>query len=52
MDAEMYSYTQPVPIQVIQQLPPQPQGTILVEIDGKIVRLAQATKTIVDILEL
>ncbi len=52
MESEMYEYAQPVPVQVIQQLPPQPEGTVLVEIDGQIVRLAQATQTIIDILDL
>lgn len=52
LDPVVYSYARPVPVEVVRQLPQQPDGTVLVELDGKIVRLANATKTIVDVLEL
>lgn len=49
---DVYKAAQPVPPVVIQQLPPQPAGTVLVKIEGKIVRLWEATRTIIDILDL
>ena len=48
----VYEQSHPIPVHIIQQLPPQPQGTMLVTLNGKIVRLYEATKTIIDVLEL
>ena len=50
IDRETYSHARPLPNDVIVQLPSPPRGTIIVDIDGEIVRLAEATMTIVDIL--
>jgi hypothetical protein len=48
----MYAQAQPLPEVVIQKLPPPPAGTVLVTLDGKVVRLLEATRTIVDVFEL
>ena len=48
----VYAQTQPLPEVVIRKLPPPPAGTILVTIDGKLVRLLEATRTILDVFEL
>jgi hypothetical protein len=52
MSPEVYGLAKPAPTVLIQQLPPQPPGTIIVHLDGKIVRLVQATREIIDILDL
>jgi hypothetical protein len=52
MSPEVYGSAKPAPAVLIQQLPPQPQGTIIVHLEGKIVRLVQATREIIDILDL
>jgi len=48
----VYAQAQPLPEVVIQKLPPPPAGTVLVTLDGKLVRLVEATRTIVDVFEL
>jgi hypothetical protein len=48
----VYAQVQPLPEVVIRKLPPPPAGTILVTIDGKLVRLLEATHTILDVSEL
>jgi hypothetical protein len=48
----VYAQAQPLPEVVLQKLPPPPAGTILVILDGKVVRLLEATRTIVDVVEL
>jgi len=48
----VYAQAQPLPDVVIRKLPPPPAGTILVTLDGKVVRLLEATRTIVDVFEL
>jgi hypothetical protein len=48
----VYAQAQPLPEVVIQKLPPPPAGTILVLLDGKVLRLLEATRTIVDVYEL
>jgi hypothetical protein len=48
----VYAQAQPLPEVVIRKLPPPPAGTILVALDGKVVRLLESTRTIVDVFEL
>lgn len=48
----LYEHAIPVPEYIIRDLPPQPRGTILISVEGKIVRLYEATKTIIDVLDL
>ena len=48
----VYAQARPLPEVVIRKLPPPPAGTILVTLDGKLVRLVEATRTIVDVFEL
>ena len=47
----VYAQAQPLPEVVMRKLPPPPAGTILVTLDGKVVRLLEA-RTIVDVFEL
>jgi hypothetical protein len=48
----VYAQAQPLPAVVLRKLPPPPAGTVLVTIDGKLVRLLEATHTILDVFEL
>ena len=48
----VYAQAQPLPEVVRRKLPPPPAGTLLVTIDGKLVRLLEATHTILDVFEL
>jgi hypothetical protein len=48
----VYAQAQPLPQVVIRKLPPPPAGTILVLLDGKVLRLLEATRTVVDVFEL
>jgi hypothetical protein len=52
MPVEVYRECHPLPNEVVVKLPPPPVGTILVTIEGKIVRLIQATREILDVFEL
>ena len=51
MPAEVYRQCQPLPVEVTERLPAPPRGTILVTIEGKVVRLAQATLEILDVFD-
>lgn len=51
MHAQVYRHCDPLPHEVIVRLPPPPPGTVLVTIDGKVVRLAKATMEILDVFE-
>ena len=48
----VYAQIQPLPEVVIRKLPSPPAGTILVILDDKVLRLLEATSTIVDVFEL
>ena len=52
MPVEVYRECQPLPQEVTVKLPPPPAGTILVTIEGKIVRLLQATREILDVFDI
>lgn len=52
MPSEVYKYSTRVPQDVWAKLPPQPPGTVIVNVEGKVVRLMEATRTIIDVLEL
>jgi hypothetical protein len=45
----VYDSCHPLPKELIEKLPPQPPGTILVAVEGKVVRLAKATREILDV---
>ena len=48
---EIYQHCEPLPREVTVQLPPQPPGTILITIGGKVARLLAATREILDVFE-
>ncbi len=52
MDAAVYEHSSPLPPELVKTLPPQPQGTVIVTVEGKAVRLLGATLTILDAFDL
>jgi hypothetical protein len=52
MDYEVYSQGQLLPEEILKKLPLGPDGTVLLKIGGKVVRLLEATRTIVDLFDL
>lgn len=52
IDPVVLAHAQPLPPAVLGQLPRQPDGTILVTVDNKAIRLYEATRTIVDVFDL
>lgn len=52
MSADVYNTAQPLPDDLRKMLPPSPEGSELITIDGKIVRLLGATRTILDVFDL
>jgi len=51
MPLEVFHQCDPLPQEVVVLLPPPPHGTVLVTIEGRLVRLLQATREILDVLE-
>jgi hypothetical protein len=52
MDRQIYAHAQPLPMDLVRSLPPQPAGVVTVQLEGKVVRLAEATLTILDVLDI
>ena len=50
--ADIYKHAEPLPKDIILQLPPLAAGMSLMKIDNRIVKVADATKTIIDVIEL
>jgi hypothetical protein len=51
MPAEVFKHCEPLPHDVVVKLPPPPAGTIIVTLEGKAVRLMQATLEILDVFD-
>ena len=51
ISTEVYRECHSLPEEVVVRLPPPPPGTILVTIDGKVVRLLRATMEILDVFD-
>ena len=51
MPVEVYERTHPLPPELVVKLPPPPSGTITVTVGGKVVRLLQATREILDVFD-
>jgi hypothetical protein len=51
MPAEIYQRCEPLPQEVVVKLPAPPPGTIIVTLEGKAVRLMQATLEILDVFD-
>jgi hypothetical protein len=51
MPVEVFEKTHPLPPDLVVKLPPPPSGTVTVVIGGKVVRLLQATREILDVFD-
>lgn len=49
---DVYRYGRGLPDDVWRRLPRQPDGTRIIEIDGKVARIIDATRTIIDVFDL
>lgn len=52
MDRKVYASARPLPLELARRLPPQPAGVVTVQLEGKIVRLVEATLVILDVFDL
>jgi hypothetical protein len=52
MDRQVYAHAHPLPVDLARRLPPQPAGVVTVQLEGKVVRLAEATLTILDVFDI
>ncbi len=52
LDPVVYEHSRPLPPELVKTLPPQPQGTVIVTVEGKAVRLLEATLTVLDVFDL
>jgi hypothetical protein len=48
---DVYDQCEPLPPDLIVKLPPQPKGILTVTIEGKVVRLLEATREILDVFD-
>lgn len=52
MDYEVYNNAKPLPEELLRKLSTIPKGTVLVQVGDKIVKVIEASRKIVDLLEL
>ena len=51
LPAEVHKHCQPLPHDVVVKLPPPPPGTVLLAVDGKVVRVGYPTYEILDVFD-
>jgi len=52
LSEDVYRYGQPIPYELRQRLPLGPTGSKIIEVEGKIIRVMENTREIIDILSL
>lgn len=52
MPYDIYEYREAVPQHVLVTMPPQPPGVVHIMVGGKVVRLMEATRTIMDVFDI
>jgi hypothetical protein len=52
LDADIYSHSKKVPYELIKDLEQQPEDTELIKVEGKIIRILKATRSILDEFDL
>ena len=52
MDYEVYNNTSPLPEELLRKLSTIPEGTVLIQVGNKIVKVIEASRKIVDLFEL
>jgi hypothetical protein len=52
LDAEVWRHATHIPYELARRLPPAPEGTVLIKVEGKIIRLYEATRIILDVFDI
>jgi hypothetical protein len=52
LDAEVWRRATHFPYELAKRLPPAPEGTVLIKVEGKIIRLYEATRIILDVFDI
>lgn len=52
LDVKVYQQAVRLPVELCKRLPPAPEGTVLIKVEGKVIRLYEATRTIIDVLDI
>jgi hypothetical protein len=52
LDAEVFRHATHFPYELAKRLPPAPQGTVLIKVEGKVIRLYEATRIILDVFDI
>jgi hypothetical protein len=52
LDAEVWRHATHFPYELAKRLPPAPEGTVLIKVEGKIIRLYEATRIILDVFDI
>ncbi|HEY9030270.1 MAG TPA: hypothetical protein VIM93_02835 [Kangiella sp.] len=52
LSEDVYRYGQPLPVDLKRQLPYTPEGSEIIEVEGKIIRVLENSREIIDILNL
>lgn len=52
LDAEVWQQATYLPYELIRTLPPAPKGTVLIKVEGKVIRLYEATRIILDVFDI
>ena len=52
LDPEVYKHAEPLPPDLIEKLPPQPEDAEFLRVKGKIIRILKATRTILDVFDI
>jgi hypothetical protein len=51
LDAEVWQHAMYLPYELTKTLPPAPEGTVLIRVEGKVIRLYEATRIILDVFD-
>ncbi len=51
LDAEVWRHATHFPYELAKRLPPAPEGTVLIKVEGKVIRLYEATRIILDVFD-
>jgi hypothetical protein len=52
LDVKVYQQAVRLPVELTRRLPPAPEGTVLIKVEGKVIRLYEATRTIIDVFDM
>jgi hypothetical protein len=52
LDVRVYRQAVRLPVELCRRLPPAPEGTVLIKVEGKVIRLYEATRTIIDVFDI